>query len=185
MTDTGRALDVALEGRAMLAVQTADGSEGYTRRGDLTISATGVLENGDGLPVLGDAGPITVPPGSDVKIAPDGGVLVADPATPTEPPQRLDRLKLVSVEGSKIEKGLDGQFRVVGGGALPSDENARLVSGALEQSNVNSSRSSRRHDFGPAPVRYPHQAGRNRARAGRERIAPDAHGWLIGSAAHP
>ena len=88
-------LDVALEGDAMLAVQGYDGGEAYTRRGDLSVSVTGVIENGDGLPVLGENGPITVPPGSQVTIAPDGGVLAADPATPDAPPTRLDRLKLV------------------------------------------------------------------------------------------
>ena len=68
VTDTGNPLDVALQGDAMLAVQAHDGGEAYTRRGDLSVSVTGVIENGDGLPVLGDNGPITVPPGSQVKI---------------------------------------------------------------------------------------------------------------------
>lgn len=138
-TDTGRPLDVALQGRALLAVQASDGTEAYTRRGDLSVSASGVLENGDGLPVIGDQGPISVPPGSMVSIAPDGGVLLSDPENPGEAPQRLDRLKLVSSVGSKIDKGLDGQFRVNGGGVLPADADARLVPGALEQSNVNPS----------------------------------------------
>jgi flagellar basal-body rod protein FlgF len=139
VTSTGNPLDVALEGDAMLAVQGYDGGEAYTRRGDLAVSVTGVLQNGEGLPVLGDNGPVTVPPGSQVTIAPDGGVLVKDPASPEDPPVRLDRLKLVSTKGSQIEKDLAGQFRVRGGGILPIDENARLVPGALEQSNVNAS----------------------------------------------
>ncbi|CDO35584.1 MULTISPECIES: flagellar basal body rod protein FlgF [Novosphingobium] len=139
VTSTGNPLDVALDGDAMLAVQAYDGGEAYTRRGDLSVSVTGVIENGEGLPVLGDNGPVTVPPGSIVTIAPDGGVLVKDPATPEAPPVRLDRLKLVSTTGSKIEKDLAGQFRVSGGGALPVDENARLTPQALEQSNVNAS----------------------------------------------
>ena len=137
--DTGNPLDVALQGDAMLSVHARDGGEAYTRRGDLAISVTGVLENGDGMPVLGDNGPITVPPGSQITIAPDGGVLMSDPATPDQPPIRIDRLKLVSTTGSRIEKDLAGQFRVPGGGILPVDENARLIPGALEQSNVNAS----------------------------------------------
>jgi len=144
LTRTGRPLDVALSGDAMLAVQASDGAEVYTRRGDLLVSVTGVLENGDGLPVLGDNGPITVPPGADVSIADDGGILVADPAAPDQPPVRIDRLKLVSTTGSKIEKDIAGQFRVPGvngqpGGVLPVNPDARVISGSLEQSNVNPS----------------------------------------------
>jgi flagellar basal-body rod protein FlgF len=133
---TGRDLDVALEGDAMLALQVADGSEAYTRRGDLEIAASGLLQNGDGLPVMGENGPITLPAGSLVSIAPDGGVLVSDPAQPDLPAQRVARLKLASPRGSEIDKGLDGLFRVKGGGALPNDADARLIPGALEQSNV-------------------------------------------------
>lgn len=136
MTTTGNPLDVAVSGKVMLAVQADDGSEAYTRRGDLSIDPTGVLVNGDGRPVVGDGGPVTVPLGSKVSIGPDGSVLVADPATPNDPPQAVARLKLASTEGSQIEKGLDGLFRVVGGGVLPADEEAKLDVGTLEQSNV-------------------------------------------------
>lgn len=136
---TGRPLDVAMAGDTMLAVQSIDGQEAYTRRGDLSVSPTGVVQNGEGLPVLGEGGPLMVPPGAMVKIAPDGAVLVSDPALPGEEPQRVDRLKLVSVAGSPLEKDLAGVFRVPGGGVLPGDENAKVIPASLEQSNVNTS----------------------------------------------
>jgi flagellar basal-body rod protein FlgF len=136
---TGRKLDVAIEGNDLLAVQAQDGSESYTRRGDLTISPTGVLENGDGRPVVGNGGPITVPLDSLITIGPDGTVLVANAETPNLPPVAVDRIKLASPEGATIAKGLDGLFRVVGGGTLPANINAKVVAGSLEQSNVNSS----------------------------------------------
>jgi flagellar basal-body rod protein FlgF len=136
LTQTGRELDISLAGDAMLTVQTPDGGEGYTRRGDLSISATGVLQNGDGLPVIGESGPITLPLGSKVSIAPDGGVMVSNPATPEAPPVQIEKLKLASWRGSSIEKDLTGMFRVPGGGVLPADENARVQTGSLEQSNV-------------------------------------------------
>ena len=41
------------------------------------LSADGLLQTGEGLPVIGDDGPITVPPGGGIAIAPDGTVLVA------------------------------------------------------------------------------------------------------------
>ncbi len=136
IVSTGRALDVAMAGDAMLAVQATDGSEAYTRRGDLSVSPSGVLVNGDGRPVVGSNGPITVPPDANVSISPDGSVLVADPANPDQPAQAMDRIKLASWQGSAIAKGTDGLFRVRGGGVLPQDEEARVQTGSLEQSNV-------------------------------------------------
>ena len=136
---TGRDLDIALQGQVMLAVQASDGSEAYTRRGDLSIAASGLLQNGEGLAVIGSAGPVTVPLGSKVTIAPDGRVLAEDPSQPGQPPAEVARLKLASTQGSAIAKGLDGLFRVRGGGVLPADEEAKVLAGALEGSNVNTS----------------------------------------------
>jgi len=136
---TGRALDIAVQGNDMIAVQAQDGSEAYTRRGDLSISPTGVVENGDGRPVVGNGGPITVPLDAQVSIGPDGAVLVANPETPNLPPQAVDKIKLASPDGATVEKGLDGLFRVVGGGTLPTNDTAQVVVGSVEQSNVNPS----------------------------------------------
>jgi flagellar basal-body rod protein FlgF len=136
MNATGRALDVALAGEALLAVQAADGAEAYTRRGDLSLSPTGLLVNGEGAVMLGEGGPISVPPGGKVTIGEDGAVLVSNLADPAAPPQQVDRLKLVSWRGSSIAKRLDGLFEVKGGGVLPPDPSARLLPGTLEQSNV-------------------------------------------------
>ena len=133
---TGHSLDIAIQGSALLAVQAEDGSEAYTRRGDLSVSPTGVLVNGEGRPVLGNAGPITVPLGGKPSIAPDGMVTVVDPAVPDQPPQEIGRIKLAGWQGSPIAKGLDGLFRVEGGGILPADQEATLITGSLEQSNV-------------------------------------------------
>lgn len=133
---TGQPLDVALTGNALMALQAADGGEVYTRRGDLRVAASGVLENGDGLPVMGAGGPITVPLGAELSISEDGAVLARDPATPDQPAQEVARIKLVDPTGSAILKDIDGFLRVPGDGALPEDPTARLVSGALEGSNV-------------------------------------------------
>ncbi|AKM06187.1 flagellar basal body rod protein FlgF [Pelagerythrobacter marensis] len=136
MVRTGQELDLFIQGDAMMAVQAMDGSEAYTRRADLSISPTGALVNGEGRPVLGDAGPITVPLGARATIAPDGVVSVTDPAAPDQPPVEVGRIKLAGWQGSPISKGLDGLFRVEGGGILPADAEAQVITGALEQSNV-------------------------------------------------
>ena len=140
VSETGRSLDVALDRDALLTVQPAEGGEAYTRRGDLAVDDAGLLTNGDGVPVLGDGGPITLPPADKVSIDRDGTIwILPQGSDPTAPLQQVDRLKLVSAQGSKIAKGLDGLFRVAGGGTLPSDPDATLRAGALEGSNVNAS----------------------------------------------
>ena len=136
MTATGRPLDVALQGQAMLTAQAPDGGEAYTRRGDLSVSANGLLVNGEGFAVMGEGGPIALPPGGTYAIAEDGAVLRRDPGAPNAAPAEVARLKLANPAGSAIAKGLDGLFRVIGGGILPSDNEARLSPATLEQSNV-------------------------------------------------
>jgi len=138
VVQTGRSLDVAIDGNAMMAVQADDGSEGYTRRGDLMVSPSGLLQTGDGHLVLGNGGPISIPAASAITITPDGSVQVVAPGTDPKAPETIDRIKLVSPEGTQIAKAVDGLFRVVGDGVLPGDLDARVTTGALEQSNVNS-----------------------------------------------
>lgn len=129
---TGRALDVALRGKAMLSVQGLDGTEAYTRAGSLAVDAQGNLLTQSGLPVLGDGGPINVPPDTHVSIAPDGTVSVRQQDGNVTP---VGRLKLVTPE-AKLVRGDDGLFRAPGGD-LPADATAQLQDGALEGSNVN------------------------------------------------
>jgi flagellar basal-body rod protein FlgF len=135
---TGNPLDVALEGKALIAFQSPDRQgEVYSRRGDLRVAASGVLENGEGLAVLGEGGtPITVPPGFGISLAADGTVLASDPATPNAAAEAIDRIRLVNPEGSPLAKGIDSFLKVPNGGVLPPDPTARLRAGALEMSNV-------------------------------------------------
>jgi flagellar basal-body rod protein FlgF len=128
---TGRALDVALKGQSWLAVQALDGTEAYTRAGALDVDAQGQLVTRQGLAVLGDGGPITVPPNSEVTIAPDGTLSAAVPGGKPTP---VGKLKLVTPE-QPLARGTDGLFRAAEG-ELPADPNARLQDGALEGSNV-------------------------------------------------
>ncbi len=140
LAQTGQPLDVALDGDALLSLQSADGAEVYSRRGDLSVAASGVLQNGDGLPVMGASGPITVPPGRTISIGADGNIFAADPAAPDAPAQNVGRIKLSSSQGTRIAKDVEGFFRVVGGGILPANEAATLTTGALEQSNVDTTK---------------------------------------------
>ena len=140
VTATGRDLDIALAGDSLLAVQAPDGEEAYTRRGDLQLSPSGLLTTGDGSPVLGQGGPITVPPADKIMIGQDGRVSFIPAGGDPSKPQDLDRLKVASPTGSAVAKGLDGLLRVKGGGVLPADPDAHVTSGQLEQSNVSASK---------------------------------------------
>lgn len=132
ITSTGRPLDVALRGNAWLAVQGLDGTEAYTRMGSLQVNAEGTLVTSGGLTVLGDGGPIALPPNTVPSIGADGTVSVAQPGGINTP---VGRLKLVTPEAA-LARGEDGLFRAAEGD-LPADPNARLQDGALEGSNVN------------------------------------------------
>ena len=137
IVQTGKPLDMAVTTDSWIAVQAQDGSEAYTRRGDLSVAASGVLETGDGFPVMGSGGPITVPPHQSISIADDGTISIVPPGGDPNQPQVLDKIKLVSTEGTTTLKGLDNLLHVKGGGVLPDDMEAKIQSGALEQSNVN------------------------------------------------
>ena len=132
ITSTGRNLDVAVKGNSWLSVQALDGSEAYTRGGALDISSDGTLVTRSGLPVLGDGGPIQVPPNTEVSIGSDGTVSAKDR---TGRSTGLGKLKLVTPE-SKFERGSDGLFRSAEGDPLDADPNARVQDASLEGSNV-------------------------------------------------
>ncbi len=134
---TGRSLDIAVNGTdTWIAVQSVDGGEAYTRRGDLEVAPSGVLQTGDGHPVIGQSGPITVPPYASISISGDGTISIV-PEGKDAKPQILDKVKLASTKGSMTSKGLDNLLHVQGGGALPEDAEGKVVGGALEGSNVN------------------------------------------------
>lgn len=133
---TGRDLDVAVQGDALLVVQARDGEEAYTRRGDLQLSSSGLLTTGDGHPVQGTQGPVTVPPADSITIDGEGRLWIVPPGGDPQAPQQVDQLRLATPTGSDIVKGLDGLFRVKGGGILPDDPEARLTTRAIEGSNV-------------------------------------------------
>lgn len=136
LEQTGRPLDVAIDGDGFLAVQAPDGSEAYTRAGDLRRGPGGMLVTGGGHPVLGEGGPLVLPPIADAAVAADGTVSVRTPGENGDVVARLDRLKLVASEGLEWTKGNDGLLRTTDGNPAPLDANVKLVPGALEASNV-------------------------------------------------
>lgn len=137
---TGRDLDVALRGEGWLAVQGADGSEAYTRAGDLRIDASGILTTGAGHPVIGNSGgPIVIPPAEAIEIATDGTISIRPIGQAANVLAEVDRIKLVNPSAGELTKDKDGLIRLSTAGAIaPATSEVQLVSGALEGSNVNS-----------------------------------------------
>jgi len=134
---TGRALDVAVQGDGWLAVQMPDGSEAYTRDGNLKTSENGVLETQGGLPIAGDGGPISIPPDVKVAIAKDGTISAVPTSGSVAAVTTIGRLKLVNPPTDNLVRGDDGLFRTRDGSPADADPNVTVASGALEGSNVN------------------------------------------------
>jgi flagellar basal-body rod protein FlgF len=134
---TGRALDIAVQGKGWVAVELPDGGEAFTRAGSLKLSENGVLQTQNGLNVLGDAGPITVPPDVNVTISKDGTISTIAAGFQPGASTVLGRIKLVNPPETDIVRGDDGLFRLKGGGIPDADAGVTLIGGSLEGSNVN------------------------------------------------
>jgi flagellar basal-body rod protein FlgF len=136
LIQTGNSLDVALKGEGWIAIQSADGSEAYTRAGNLSIDVNGQLRTGAGFPVLGDGGPLVIPPAATVEVGADGTISVIPLGG--EGLAQVDRIRLVNPDLESIEKGKDGLIHLKEGAAPPViDGVVRVEQGFLEGSNVN------------------------------------------------
>lgn len=140
-TSTGRDLDIAVRGQGWIAVQAADGSEGYTRAGDLRVDADGLLTTAGGLPVLGDGGPISLPPFSKLDIGSDGSIALVALGQGSTTVSTATRIKLVNPDPASLERASDGLMHVKDGGSADADDSVQVAAGALEASNVNPSES--------------------------------------------
>lgn len=136
MESTGRPLDLAIKQDGWFAVQAKDGTEAYSRAGDLRLTPQGVLINGSGSPVLGNGGPITLPPSESITIGNDGTITIRPVGQGAAALATVDRIRLVNPELSELEKGADGLFRLKSGENAEPDATVKVLPGMLERSNV-------------------------------------------------
>jgi flagellar basal-body rod protein FlgF len=136
---TGRSLDVSVQGGGWIAVQTPDGNEGYTRAGDLQLTADGGLTDSRGNQVLGNSGPINLPDAAQITIGNDGTVSTVPLGQGPDSVATVDRIRLVNPDPTQMQMGSDGLMHMNDGTQAPTDANVRLSSGTLEGSNVNPS----------------------------------------------
>jgi len=134
---TGRPLDVAVQGAGWIAVEGANGAEAYTRAGNLQVNVNGQLQTASGLNVLGDGGPIAIPPDNNITIASDGTVSAIPSFGTPNNVNVVGRIKLVNPPEDQLVRGDDGLFRTQGGAPAEVDENVKLAAATLEGSNVN------------------------------------------------
>ncbi|WP_291969751.1 flagellar basal body rod protein FlgF [Candidatus Symbiopectobacterium sp.] len=142
MDYTGRSMDIALPKESWLAVQTANG-EAYTHNGNMEINADGQLTI-QGRVVVGDGGPIEIPPNAQISISADGTISSLNAGDAPNTIAQLGRLKLVKATGKEVTRSDDGLFRLTQaaqqqrGNVLQNDPTVRIMPGVLEGSNVDS-----------------------------------------------
>ena len=130
-------MHIAIADDGFIAVQAPNGGEAYTRAGDLQRDIAGLLSTGAGHLVLGNAGPIAIPPSVSLLIGGDGTISVQALGQGPETITIVDRIKLVNPDYSNLQKGTDGLFYLPDGEIAAADARVKIVSGVLEQSNVN------------------------------------------------
>ena len=134
---TGNTMDIAIKGQGWIAVQAPDGSEAYTRAGNLRLTTEGLLVTGGGHPVKGDSGVITLPPINRLEIGNDGTLSVKALGENANEFDIADRIKLVNPPANELQKGMDGLMHLAGGEEAEASADVMVVSGMLESSNVN------------------------------------------------
>ena len=137
VSQTGRDLDISIIGEGFIAIQSPDGSEAYTRAGDLHIANGGLLHTGAGHSVIGNDGPIALPPFEKLDIAADGTLSIVPVGQDASALAVIDRIKLVRPSADLMEKGLDGLLRPSNQDSLVADASVRVAAGTVEGSNVN------------------------------------------------
>src|SRR5580658_2077603 len=127
LDETGRDLDIAIKGPGWIAVQASDGTEAYTRAGDLRIDPGGNLMTATGNNVLSDSGPITVQPFTSIHVGTDGSVSIVPRGQSAATISTVGRIKLVNPPASQMQRGSDGLFRTTTGQDAESDASVHLV----------------------------------------------------------
>lgn len=126
LVETGRDLDVAVSGDGWLACTAS-----------MNVDALGILRAGNGMPIMGNGGPIAVPPQQQIEVGEDGTISIRAQGEGPRVMAQVDRIKLVQPDLKTMSKGLDGLIHTNDGQPAPADANVRVTSGFLQASNVN------------------------------------------------
>ncbi|WP_298626538.1 flagellar basal body rod protein FlgF, partial [uncultured Legionella sp.] len=133
---TGRDLDIAIDGEGWMAVKGSNGQEAYTRGGSLRLDVNGQLITAGGKAVLGDGGPISIPPAKSIEIGNDGTITVVPLDGDVKSLAILDRIRLVKLDKNNVVKNDEGLLQLKNGGRAAADGTVKIINGAIEGSNV-------------------------------------------------
>lgn len=137
MQSTGRPLDIAVSGKQLIAVLTDSGELAYTRRGDLTVDAAGLLRVGSGERIASDANtPIEIPGLTEIKIGPDGTILGKQIGGEAVIFQPIARIQVVESDPIKVALRPDGLYQSNDAQPFAAAAVPAVQAGALEGSNV-------------------------------------------------
>ncbi|CAL4322734.1 flagellar basal-body rod protein FlgF [Buchnera aphidicola] len=137
---THRNLDIFIKRNGWLAVKDNSGKEAYTKNGHLMINANGQLV-AQNHPIIGRNTPIQIPPKANIKILSNGEIINTKYRKNNIIKYKIGELKLVTLPIKKLIKKNNGLFYIdnsnINTRSIPHDSNIKIVSGALEKSNVN------------------------------------------------
>lgn len=131
--DTGRELDIAIKGNGLIAVGNGN-REVYTRNGQMDVSPDGDLTI-NGRPVIGETGPVVLPPFSDLSIGDDGTITIVPQDGDVNAAMDVDRIKLVDIPADQLSKDADGLL-VSATRNNPRSDAVEIAAGHLESSNI-------------------------------------------------
>lgn len=132
---TDRPLDVSIQGAGYIAVLDDNGNEAYTRNGNIQQDDQGMLTI-NGHAVVGDNGPIMLPPNAIASFGSDGTLSITPDDGDVTATMDVDRLKLVDIPVSNLAKNAQGMLVTADGAPAELNENIRVQGGYLESSNV-------------------------------------------------
>lgn len=133
LEETGRDLDIGIQGAGFIAVLDAKGQEAYTRAGNFQIDDQGRLLS-QGREVNGANGPLVLPEFAAISIGRDGTISITPPGGGL---MQVGQIKLVNPDPEELVKGADGLFRLTNGEEADQAPEVVVLSGHLERSNVN------------------------------------------------
>ena len=135
--ETGSSLDVAINGDGLFSVLGPDQTESYTRNGAMQVDQFGRLLNANGFQVLGEGGPVVLPPFESIQFGTDGSITIRPEGQGPEALVQIDRLRLVNPAAAEVYKDEAGLLKNVAGGPFPQAPGVSVVPGFVESSNVN------------------------------------------------
>jgi flagellar basal-body rod protein FlgF len=139
LNPTGLETDIAINGSGFFMIQPKTGNPALSRRGDFSISNTGLLVDGAGSKVLDTGGaPLEIPENKKLIVSENGDVFI-EPLNGVPGERQIIGTIGTSLGGSEedpLVKSLDGHLRLSSGGIPDADQTAVLSQGFLESSNI-------------------------------------------------